>query len=263
MIVVRRDAAAKTRAGKGRVVRLGWTLERAAIGVLASYLVFRLYALIVTGHVAALWLKDYGLYMDATRRWLAGGPFYPPEQLTNGPWEIAWGAILYPPITIAWLVPWSFLPSGLWLIVPPAIVLGMIIHWRPSVHGWLVILAILALDPFALLNFAAGTPSTWYVALAALSTRWRWVSALILTKPTLVPFGLVGYRDRRWWAVAGGLVILSLASWSLTLDWIRMALHGYGQLAGPLYSIGSYPMLFVPWVAWIARRRPPSPLPES
>jgi hypothetical protein len=34
--------------------------------------------------------------MDATRRWLGGGPFYLPEQVA-GPYFLDWGAILYPP----------------------------------------------------------------------------------------------------------------------------------------------------------------------
>ena len=50
--------------------------------------------------------KDVALYRDAASRWLAGGPFYEPRQLA-GPYEVAHGDILYPPV-------------GLWLFVPAA-----------------------------------------------------------------------------------------------------------------------------------------------
>ena len=39
---------------------------------------------------------DYTLYMDATRRWLAGGSFYEPYQLA-GPYPIQMGDVLYAP----------------------------------------------------------------------------------------------------------------------------------------------------------------------
>lgn len=88
-----------------------WAVEWAALTTLVGYLLFRALALVVTGHVEALWLKDYTLYMDATQRVVAGGSFYPAEQLVGGPWVLEWGAILYPPVALAWFVPWSFLPA--------------------------------------------------------------------------------------------------------------------------------------------------------
>jgi len=41
---------------------------------------------------------DYDLYMGATRRWLDGGSFYEPYQL-SGPYPITAGDILYPPFS--------------------------------------------------------------------------------------------------------------------------------------------------------------------
>ena len=37
---------------------------------------------------------DYTLYMDATRRWLAGGSFFEPYQLA-GPYPLQMGDVLY------------------------------------------------------------------------------------------------------------------------------------------------------------------------
>ena len=71
----------------------------------------RIASLLLAGLFVALWLvslivyvargdlayqgADYQLYMDATARWLSGGPFYEPAQLA-GPYPITHGAILYP-----------------------------------------------------------------------------------------------------------------------------------------------------------------------
>ncbi len=60
---------------------------------------------------------DYRLYMDATERWLRGGPFYEPYQLA-GPYTISAGDILYPPVALWLFVPLSFLPACMWWLVP-------------------------------------------------------------------------------------------------------------------------------------------------
>ena len=40
---------------------------------------------------------DFTLYRDVAARWLAGGPYFEPHQL-SGPYTIEAGDILYPPV---------------------------------------------------------------------------------------------------------------------------------------------------------------------
>lgn len=220
----------------------------ALLVVLAAYVAFRAYALVVTNHVAALWLKDFRLYMDATHRFLDGGGFYPASQLA-GPWVLEWGAILYPPVSLVLFVPFALLEptlaAFLWLVIPAWITAAIVWSWRPSLAGWAAIFALLAIEPLSLLNWTAGTPTTWLVAFAALATRWPAASALILVKPTVLPFALTGIRHRSWWLVAGALAVLSLGS----LDWLVMLTRMSGEDAGLLYSAANLPLLAIPWIS--------------
>jgi hypothetical protein len=254
-----RDIAARTGIGAARSSptsdRMIWAVERAALVTLVGYVLWRVYALIATGHIAALWLKDYRLYMDATERFLAGGSFYPTSQLTGSPWALEWGAILYPPVALAWFVPWSFLPAWLWLVTPIVVTVAVVAYWRPSLRGWIGIAGLLAIEPLSLLSWTAGTPTTWFVAVVALSTRWPALTAFVLVKPTLLPFGLVGLNRRAWWAITAGLAVVSLAMWPMTSAWFDMLLTVSGPDAGLLYSLASVPFLLVPLVARVSGRR--------
>jgi len=81
-----------------------------------------------------LWLNDYRLYMQATQAWLAGGAFYPADQL-GGPWVVHWQSILYPPVLLFWFIPFAVAPQPfgtvVWLAIPPFITYAMIRWWRP------------------------------------------------------------------------------------------------------------------------------------
>ena len=233
-------------------IRWAWLAPRAIFGLFAAYVLFRAGALIVTGHVQALWLKDYNLYMDATRRWLAGGPFYPAWQ-TSGPYELIWGAILYPPVMLILFVPFVYLPAWLWILLPLTVTLVVIASHRPGPWRLAVIAVLLSLDPLGLLSYPAGTPTIWFVMFMALATRWPWWSALILMKPTLLPFALVGVRSRNWWIAASVLFVASLAMWSLTITWIGLAYDQRGS--GVLYSVLNVPFMLIPLVA-AAKRWP-------
>ena len=234
-----------------------WIAPRLLLSVFAGYLAFRWGALIVTGHVEALWLKDHGLYMDATRGWLAGGPFYPDWQ-TSGPYDIRWGAILYPPVALLLFVPFSFLPGWLWIAIPFGVTLAVIAWHRPGIWRLAVIAVVLASNPMEILDYTAGTPTIWIVMFVALATRWPWWSALVLAKPTLIVFGLFGVRSRSWWAAVVALSVVSLALWPMTLTWfgVMVDLHGVSVL----YSVPNVTLLLVPLVAaypaW--RRRLPA-----
>ena len=88
-----------------------------------------------TGALASYLAVDYDLYMEATRRWLAGGPFYEPYQLA-GPYPITAGDILYPPFALVLLVPFTVLPAILWWAIPLAIVGVVVARLRPDPRLW-------------------------------------------------------------------------------------------------------------------------------
>ena len=223
-----------------------WIAPRLVLAVFAGYLAFRWGALLVTGHVQALWLKDHGLYMDATRGWLAGGPFYPDWQ-TSGPYEIRWGAILYPPIALVLFVPFSVLPGWLWIAVPLAVTLAVIASHRPGVWRLAFIAVVLATNPMEILDYTAGTPTIWIVMFVALATRWPWWSALVLAKPTLVVFGLLGARSRTWWLAVGAMTLITLAFWSMTMTWFGVLVDMHGVTV--LYSVPNASLVLVPLIA--------------
>ena len=223
-----------------------WIAPRLVLAVFAGYLAFRWGALIVTGHVEALWLKDHHLYMEATRGWLAGGSFYPDWQ-TSGPYEIRWGAILYPPIALLLFVPFTFLPGWLWIIVPLGVTLAVVASHRPGIWRMAVIAVVLASNPMEILDYTAGTPTIWIVMFVALATRWPWWSALVLAKPTLIVFGLLGVRSRTWWLAAIAMSLVTLAFWSMTITWFGVLFDMSGVTV--LYSVPNAALVLVPLIA--------------
>jgi hypothetical protein len=226
---------------------------RTAFGVVLGCLV--LYALVeavgaFTSPGAMGW--DYRLYMDATRRWLAGGPFYP-EWQTAGPYEIGAGSVLYPPVALVLLVPFSFLPGPLWVAVPAGVVAWSVVHHRPRPWAWLAIAATFALSPLPVAEWYFGTPTIWFAALLGLATVYRWPAALILVKPAILPFALVGARDRRWWLAAAALAAVSAVFLPMWADWVRVLLNARGPRAGILYAALDVWVLAPPVIAWLGR----------
>jgi hypothetical protein len=91
----------------------------------------------------------------------------------------------------------------------------------------------------------------------ALGTFFRWPSAFVVIKPTVIPFALFGMRDRRWWGVIVALGVLSLPFLALTLIYPQVLLDAQTNpidgRGGPLYSLQEYPLLLIPILAWWAR----------
>lgn len=196
---------------------------------------------------------DYRLYMDVTRRWLAGGAYFEPYQLA-GPYEIRAGDVLYPPVALLFFVPFTFLPAILYWAVPIAIIALVIRHWRPRPEVWPLI-AFCAAWPTTALKTWTGNPVLWIAAALAVATLWRGAAVLVLLKPSLFPFALFGANRRAWWAVLGVLVLLSLPFGSLWADWVSALTNARG--GGVLYSALEIPFLLLPLVAWAGRTRRP------
>ena len=194
---------------------------------------------------------DVELYREAAVRWLGGGPFYEPRQLA-GPYEVAHGDILYPPIGLWLFVPFTVLPLVLWWVVPAAVTVAAIVRLRPRPAVWPLIALCLAW-PTTPLKIWTGNPVIWCIAAMAVATAWRGAAPFALLKPSLAPFALFGVRERSWWVGLAAFVALSVPLGTMWLDWVTSVLNSRG--GGLLYSVLEAPMLAVPLAAWLGRTR--------
>lgn len=251
---------ARTRALLDRVLeRLLERLDRRSVALLLAVAVFVLPVLFVLAIPDPLEQPlgvDVALYREAAARWFAGGPFYEPRQLL-GPYEVAHGDILYPPVGLWLFVPFALLPDALalilWWAIPVAVTVVAIGAVRPRPAVWPLIALCLAW-PTTPLKIWTGNPVIWSVAAMAVAILWRGGAPFALLKPSLFPFALFGIRERSWWFGLALFVVLCLPFGSMWLDWVTTVLNSRG--GGLLYSALEAPMLAIPLVAWIGRTRP-------
>ncbi len=195
---------------------------------------------------------DFTLYRDATAGWLAGGQFYPASQLA-GPWTISGGAILYPPVTLWLLVPFTILPAVLWWAIPALAVAWALWRLRPGALAWPLMAFLIGFSPLP--SFVrAGNPMMWALAAMFIGCAVVGPSVLVLIKPSLAPFALFGVWRRRWWLWAACFGVACLPFGSMWLDWAHSLLNSSGSLAYSYREIGPF---LVPLVAWAGRQRPP------
>lgn len=204
--------------------------------------------------------KDVALYREAAGRWLSGGPFYEPRQLT-GPYEVAHGDILYPPVALWLFAPAAVLPDlpalSLWWGIPALITILAVARVRPRPLVWPLIALCLAW-PTTPLKVWTGNPVIWSLAAMSVAIVWRGGSPFALLKPSLFPFALFGIRQRAWWIGFALLVALSIPFWSMWGDWAAAVANSRG--GGLLYSALEAPLLALPLVAWAGRgATPPGP----
>jgi hypothetical protein len=197
---------------------------------------------------------DFLLYRDATARILGGGGWYLPHQLA-GPYEISHGDVLYPPVSAWFFAPWLVLPPITFTAIPTAIVAWFVVRARPAAWTW-PILAFCLAYPITLIYIVFANPSVWIAAFVALGLRFGWPGVLVLLKPSLAPFALIGIRSRGWWVGLALLAIGSLPFLAQTLDYPRVILNSRG--GGLLYSVISIPLVVLPLVAWLGRRDEPA-----
>ena len=199
---------------------------------------------------------DYGIYMDAVDRWASGGGWYQDRQL-DGPYPIELGDVLYPPVLIYLLFPFRYLGSWLWTLIPAAVLAWVVWRHRPGPWTWLGI-ALCVAWPYSPAKFVFGNPVIWATAAVALGTIWWWPSAFAVLKPTIIPFALIGMRDRRWWIVLVALAVASIPFLADTLLYPQVLLDAQPNpvdgRGGPFYSITEFPLLAIPIVAWLGAR---------
>jgi hypothetical protein len=200
---------------------------------------------------------DYGIYMGAVDRWLAGDGWYQARQL-SGPYPIELGDILYPPVLLYLLVPFRVVGPWLWWILPAAALAWVVWQHRPA--PWAMALIALCLAwPFTPAKFVFGNPVIWAAAAVGLGSIWGWPAALALIKPTVAPFALGGIRDRRWWLAAVLLAVASLPFLADTLRYPQVLLDAQTNpidgRGGPLYSLTEFPLMAIGVIAYLGRRR--------
>lgn len=203
-----------------------------------------------------LYHSDHELYMLQAQRVLDGGPLYQPFQLA-GPYGAYANGLetwpeLYPPTAVYLLfVPMSLLPAVLWWAIPITIVAVVVWHWRPGLWAWVFILAALAV-PRSWSTILTGNPVLWMTAFVALGTIYGWPAILVVLKPTLAPFALLGINTGRWWVAVLALGVVSLAMLPGWLDYLTVMRNFQG--GSLLYSLDQYPLMAIPVVAWLGRR---------
>jgi len=229
-----------------------------SIAVLAVPLVF----VLVTPHPLDQRVGvDYELYRDVTSRWLDGGTFFETHQLA-GAYEITPGDVLYPPVAIWLFGPWALAATGggpgpavvaaLWWAIPLGATIGAVAALRPRPWAW-PLLALCASNPTTLLKIWTGNPVIWCMAAMAVGIVWRGGAPFALLKPSLFPFALFGIRQRSWWLGLAIFLVMCVPFGTMWMDWLTTVVNARG--AGPLYSALEAPMLALPLVAWLGRRR--------
>jgi hypothetical protein len=188
---------------------------------------------------------DYDLYLGAARRWLAGGQFFEPYQL-DGAYAIRMGDVLYPPNVLLLLIPFTVLPSFLWWAIPLSVTAWAIWKLRPAPVSWPFIAFCVFWPPFVA-RMVAGNPVMWVLAFLALGCLYKWPAVLVLLKPSLFPFALVGIRTRGWWLMLAAGVVVSLPFAGMWIDWVRVVTNSTG--GGFLYSFQDVPILLLPIIA--------------
>lgn len=194
---------------------------------------------------------DFVLYRDAAARWLAGGSFYEPYQLA-GPYPITAGDILYPPVALWLFVPFTVLPAVLWWAIPVVVTAWAVWRLRPE-PAWWPLIALCVAWPTTLLKTWTGNPVIWSVTALSFGVIYWWPSVFVLLKPSLFPFALFGANRRSWWIALAVFAAMCVPFGGMWGEWITTLANSTG--GGFLYSTLEVPMLLIPLVAWLGRRR--------
>ena len=193
---------------------------------------------------------DYQLYVDAARRWLDNGIFYLPFQ-TAGPYNvIGIGEVLYPPVILWLLLPFTILPAVLWWAVPFALTAIAIVRMRPAAWSLAVAGAICTTHAVQAPIFW-GTPVIWLTPAVAWGFLLGWPAVFVLIKPTLAPFALAGWtRPRAFLAGVIAFAALSLPFLPMWFDWLAAVRNSD---LGITYAFTQNLLLVVPVVTWLGR----------
>jgi hypothetical protein len=164
-------------------------------------------------------LSDYTIYTTAASHWLATGRFYDFAVWgQNADGVPHYWPVLYPPPILLLMVPFTVLPAPLWWIIPIGVTTWAIRKMQPAQWTWpLLMLAFCYPRTGSAIWY--GNPTMWIVMFVALGCLYRWPGPLVLLKPTLAPYALVGINSRAWWVVLAGFVAVSAIFGGLWFDY--------------------------------------------
>jgi len=193
---------------------------------------------------------DWFMYRLAALEWMQTGSFYTPEQLA-GPYVLLTWQPLYPPVVLPLLAVFAHLPDALWWIVPGGLYLAALYRMRPQ-GWWLPATVAVFVLTSGLYPWWYGQPTIWLFPAIAWGLLLGGWAVFVLLKPSLFPFALIGMHRRSWSLTLAAFVAVSVPFGTLWMDWYR-ALDNSDQTVW--YSLWQVPMLFVPIVAYLGRRR--------
>ena len=147
----------------------------------------------------------------------------------------------------------QLLAAAIWWAVPIGALAWQAIRLRPRPIVW-PFLAICVAWPPNVLALVVWNSGLLFVGVLALGTLSRWPSALILLKPSVLPFAFWGANRRSWWMATAALAVLSLPFGSLWLDWFRVLGNSQG-VGGVWHSVQQFPMFLIPILVWLGRSR--------
>lgn len=199
---------------------------------------------------------DYETYVAYARRFLETGSQYLPSQVV-GPYlnqplvapELIPSS--YPPTAIALFLPFVWLPALLWWAVPLGILAWAVASWRPGLAAWPFITACL-IWPETSTVVIVGNSTMWVVAMTAAGLRWGWPAAFVILKPSLAFIAILGVRRPSFWLLVGAMLVSSLV---LLPEWVRWFIALRNGSVPITYSLGSIPLVLIPILAWLGRRR--------
>jgi hypothetical protein len=233
------------------MIKHRWVWERVLFGLAVLALFGELWSILGSRVTAIAYGSDLRIYLEATARYLNGGPFYHAHQL-SGPYEVRVGDVLYPPVSVLLFAPFLVLPTILWWAVPAAAIGAVIWRHRPTIVGWTGIVIALAL-PYTVPLVVAGNPSMWVAVAVACGTLYGWPSVFVLLKPSLFPFALIGVGWRAWWIALAAFAAVSVLFLPAWLDYLTVMRNTRSE-PGVLYSLGDVALVGVPIIAWVTRQ---------
>jgi hypothetical protein len=198
--------------------------------------------------------SDYAFFMRITQTWVDTGVFYLPHQLA-GPYEVQTLVdVLYPPIALYLFVPFLVLPAILWWLIPLGLFTWGIVRLRPAPWTWPLIMLAVAW-PQTIAQILYGNTNMWIAAFIAMGVNFAWPSLLVLIKPSLAPFAIIGINRRSWWV---GLAVLAVAAIPFGAMWLDYLTAMRNSSLYPAYALVTLPFMVAPLVAWLGRgtRRP-------
>jgi hypothetical protein len=195
---------------------------------------------------------DLRLYVEHATRWMAGGGFYLPEQMTPYVIEDIFPfPPMYPPVILYLLVPmvWG-VPWIAWWLVPAGIIAAAIVTRRPAWWQWPLLALILVL-PRTWMILVYGNPALWALAFLAAGMVWG-TTPFAALKLTYLPLALIGIGRRKWWLAAGIGLLLAVPFGAMWVDFARAVVNASSS-RGAEYVLGEWPIALL-LVAGLASR---------